>query len=363
MKKTGVFIALWAGMAMCLLNSCASSPNTATSGISADTHIRVGTVDVEFLSHQTVRLTGSRIKERERTRANALLNKKAIDTYGMGAVIEDIVIRGSLSLVNSYLGGNFQKITATAEVYQRRRPTPPPPLPPPDLPVRPLTRDVLDLIEKSSYETRELQYFISSTVTLERGKGMQIDIELITGGQGIIKEINAHERIIIPRDTRGVLIPDPGPAIPGGPRTIKICFDDVDEHTLTFRENPSDRRYYLAFREDREYGEFTEYGSESYRVNFDGAVPYLYVKLEEHTDDTPRTRQLPGRYVNPARAAEPPRAAPPPAAIREPAPTAVQETVVPGRSPQPQSPAPAAVPPPPAEDEEEELDLDALLGL
>jgi hypothetical protein len=222
------------------------------------------------------------------------------------------------------------------------------------------------LIEKSSYETRDLQYFISSTLTLEHGKGMQIDIELDQSGQGIIQEINAQEKIIIPKDTGGVLIPEPGPAIPGGPRTLKICFDDVDDHTLTFRENPSDHRYYLVFREDRQYGEFTEYGSESYRVTFDGEIPSLYVKLDERTDDQPRTKQLQGRYLSPGSSAET-------------APGSGRKTTAPDRTPQPTEPDPAglepapdpAVPPapapqeplPPAEEETEEekkLDLEAL---
>jgi hypothetical protein len=267
-------------------------------------------------------------------------------------------------------------------------PPPPPPKPapvrrespiarpaPPVIPARPLTRGILELIEKSSYDTRDLQYFISSTLTLEHGKGMQIDIELDPGGQGVIQEINAQEKIIIPRDTGGVLIPEPSPALPGGPRTLKICFDDVDEHTLTFRENPSDHRYYLVFREDRQYGEFTEYGSESYRLTFDGEIPYLYVRLDERTDDRPRTRQLQGRYVSPGYSAETYAA---PESAPEAAPAAVQETVAPGRSPQtppsaeqpapeaPPAPAPQTPPPPPpAEDAEgeEELDLEALLGL
>jgi hypothetical protein len=271
-------------------------------------------------------------------------------------------------------------------------PPPPPPKPaparreapiarpaPPVIPARPLTRGILELIEKSSYETRDLQYFISSTLTLEHGKGMQIDIELDPGGQGVIQEINAHEKIIIPKDTGGVLIPEPGAALPGGPRTLKICFDDVDEHTLTFRENPSDHRYYLVFREDRQYGEFTEYGSKSYRLTFDGEIPYLYVRLDERTDDRPRTRQLQGRYVSPEYSAESYIAPEPvPAAV----PAAVQETVVPGRSPQPEAPAPETPvaepapapevspapapqepPPSPPEEEDEELDLEALLGL
>jgi hypothetical protein len=236
-----------------------------------------------------------------------------------------------------------------------------PPSPPPDLPARPLTRDILELIEKSSYETRDLQYFISATVTLEHGKGMQIDIELNSGGQGIIQETNAQEKIVIPKDIGGVLIPDPGPVSPGGPRTVKICFDDVDDHTLTFRENPSDHRYYLVFREDRQYGEFTEYGSESYRVTFDGEVPYLYVRLDERTDDQPRTRQLQGRYVSPGAAHPPPSDGP------ETAPATVQEPVVPDHSPLPAEPAPQPspapqAPPPPAENEEDP-DLEALLEI
>jgi hypothetical protein len=179
----------------------------------------------------------------------------------------------------------------------------------------------MELIEKSSYEPRDLQYFISSTVTLEHGKGMQIDIE-IQGGQGVIQEINAREKIIIPKDTGGVLIPDESP--PAGPRTLKICFDDVDEHTLTFRENPSDHRYYLVFREDRQYGEFTEYGGESHRVIFHGEIPHLYVRLDERIDDQPRTRQVSGRYLSVEYPAE----------TYAGEPVTVQETVVPGRSPQ-----------------------------
>jgi hypothetical protein len=192
---------------------------------------------------------------------------------------------------------------------------------------------------------------------------MQIDIEIYQGGQGVIQEINAQEKIIIPRDTRGVLIPEPDSAVPGGPRTLKICFDDVDEHTLNFRENLSDHRYYLVFREDRQYGEFTEYGGESYRVTFDGEIPYLYVRLDERTDDQPRTRQVQGRYVSPG---YPPATYYAPEPVPEAAPPAVQETVAPGRSPEParlapQTPSPVS--PAAEEDEDEELDLDALLGL
>ncbi|MDR2078242.1 MAG: hypothetical protein LBP74_00790 [Treponema sp.] len=222
----------------------------------------------------------------------------------------------------------------------------------------------MELISKSAYETRDLQYFISSGITLEHGKGMQINIEIFQSGEGIIEEINAQEKIIIPKDTGGILIPEAGPAVPGGPRTLKICFDDTDDHTLTFRENPSDSRYYLAFSEDRQYGEFTEYGSETYRVKFNGEIPHLYVRLDERTDDQPRTRELPGRYVGP-------REIPPevPAVPETPAetPAAVRETTVPGRTPQRAAPAPAetspAAPTPSDPGDDEELDLDALLGL
>jgi hypothetical protein len=228
----------------------------------------------------------------------------------------------------------------------------------------------LELINKSAYETRDLQYFISSAITLEHGKGMQINIEIFQGGEGMIEEINAQEKIIIPRDTGGILIPDAGPAIPGGPRTLKICFDDADDHTLTFRENPSDGRYYLVFSEDRQYGEFTEYGSETYRVKFDGEIPYLYVRLDERTDDQPRTRELRGRYVAPREISDEAAPAAPGTPAEAPAPATVRETTVPGRAPL----RPAAAPPTPAETapaattpsgsgDDEEPDLNALLGL
>jgi hypothetical protein len=172
----------------------------------------------------------------------------------------------------------------------------PAPVPPPEVPIRPVTRDILEIIGKSAYELGDLQYFISSSITIEGGKGMQYDVE-IWDGEGLIQEINAGERLIIPKDTGGVLIPEAGLSVPGSPRTLKICFDDVDEHTLTFRENPADRRFYLVFWEDRRYGEFTEYKNEPYRVYFNGEIPYIYVRLDEKIDAQPRTRELTGRFV------------------------------------------------------------------
>lgn len=168
----------------------------------------------------------------------------------------------------------------------------PAPPPPPEFPVRPVTRDLLELIGKSAYELGDLQYFISSAITIERNKGMQYDIEIIDG-EGRIQEINTREKIIIPKDTGGVLIPESS----GIPRTLKICFDDVDEHTLTFRENPADRRFYLVFTEDRRYGEFIEYGNETFKVNFNGEIPYIYVRMNETIDDQPKIRELTGRFV------------------------------------------------------------------
>jgi hypothetical protein len=185
----------------------------------------------------------------------------------------------------------------------------PAPEPPKETPTRPVTRDILELIGKSAYEMGDLQYFISSAITLERGKGMQIDIE-IKNGEGLIQEINAHETIIIPKDTGGVLISESS-AASGIPRTLTICFDDEDERALTFRENPADNRFYLVFREDRQSGEFTEYGDESFKVNFSGAIPYLYVRLDAISDNRPRTRELRGRFVRP-------RETPPEAPVAEP---------------------------------------------
>jgi hypothetical protein len=169
---------------------------------------------------------------------------------------------------------------------------------PAEVPPRPVTREILELIGKSQYDLTELQFFISTDIALEHGKRMQIDIEINENGEAKIEESNAQEKIIIPKDTGGVLIPDEGATVPGGPRTLKICFGDLDDNTLVFRENPADGRYYLTFREDRLYGEFTEFGNESYRVSF-AEIPYLYARLAERTDTQPRIRELRGRFVIP----------------------------------------------------------------
>ena len=172
----------------------------------------------------------------------------------------------------------------------------PGPEPPKGVPARPVTRDIMELIGKSAYDSGDLQYFISSGITLEWGKGMQIDIE-IKDGEGLIQETNAHETIIVPKDTGGVLISEGGP--PRNPRTLKISFDDDDDRTLTFRENPADGRFYLVFREDRQYGEFTEYGNTVCKVIFSGEIPYLYVRLDETTNNQPKIKELRGRFVRP----------------------------------------------------------------
>ncbi|AEF86132.1 hypothetical protein TREPR_0041 [Treponema primitia ZAS-2] len=305
----------------------------------------------------------------------------------------------------------------------RRDPPPvriaqPAPPPPPEIPIRPITREILDLINKSTYEMGDLQYYISAPITLEHGKGLQYDIEIYPGGEGIIQETNAQEKIIIPKDTGGVLIPDWATRPMGAPRALKICFDDNDAHTLTFRENPADNRFYLAFREDRVYGEFTDYGEESYKLSLSSEIPYLYVRVDEISNTQPRTKELRGRYLGPREAPaestelpsylmedaelpsylQEPVSEPAPEMLPEQVPAAVQTPVVetapvaepvpaaqsarrtpenqnasnrPPRPPTavsapapapPRTPASVAPVPEPA-DEDEELDLEALLGM
>jgi hypothetical protein len=199
-----------------------------------------------------------------------------------------------------FAGGKKDPPPPPPEVRQTlpSRPARPVPPPPPEIPVRPVTQDLLELIGKSDYKLEEIQYFISSTITVERPKKMKYDIAL-RDGEVSLQETNIGEKIKIPEYTGGVLIPESSartPA-PGSPRRLKICFDDREERTLTFRENPSDRRFYLEFMEDRYYGEFTKYGDETCKVNFTGEIPYIYIRLDEKIDLQPRIRELTGRFV------------------------------------------------------------------
>jgi hypothetical protein len=181
----------------------------------------------------------------------------------------------------------------------------PVPPPAPVYPLRPITREIIDLVNEGEYTIQDFQYYISSAITLEHGKGMRYNIEINRGGDGFLQEINAQERIIIDKETGGVLIPDDSPDSAHNPQILRISFDEEDGRTLAFKENKVDNRYYLLFREDLTYGEFTEFGNDSYKVSFNGEIPYLLIRLDERMNDQPSVRQFRGRYVVPTESPPP----------------------------------------------------------
>jgi hypothetical protein len=188
--------------------------------------------------------------------------------------------------------------------------SPPPPPPPPALEyaeplpqqssgLRPITRDIVSQISHGGNSIKNLQYYISAQLTLEIERIVQ-QVDINPQGEGLYRETTTRGRIIIDKETGGILKNMYRDA--GGLLVLEIVFDeDNDGNTLFFRENQSEQRFSLIRGETGgaggENGGVINYGGERYRVSFDGEVPYLLVKFEEEQIETPDVRRLRGRSI------------------------------------------------------------------
>jgi hypothetical protein len=181
-------------------------------------------------------------------------------------------------------------------------PEPPPPPPPAaeyvePLPqsspgLRPITREIVLQVSHGGSSIKNLQYYISAQLTLEIERVAQY-VDINPQGEGLYREITTQGRIIIDKETGGILKNIYRDA--GGFLILEIAFDeDNDGYTLFFKEHP--REPYFSLIYDEASGA-VNYGGERYRAGFSGEVPCLLVKFEEEQLETPEVRRLRGRTV------------------------------------------------------------------
>jgi hypothetical protein len=177
---------------------------------------------------------------------------------------------------------------------------PPPPLPaveyveplPQPAGLRPITREMVLRISHGGGSIKDLQYYISAQLTLEIERVVQ-EVDINSRGEGLYREITTRGRIIIDKETGGVLkniYRDDG-----GSLILEIAFDEDDDgYTLLFREHQ--REPYFSLICDGAGGA-VNYGGERYRADFSGEAPYLLVAFTEERLETPEVRRLRGRTV------------------------------------------------------------------
>jgi hypothetical protein len=158
--------------------------------------------------------------------------------------------------------------------------------------LRPITREIVSQVSHGGNSIKNLQYYISTQLTLEIEKVVQ-RVDINPQGEGLYREITTQGRIVIDRETGGILKNIYRDA--GGFLVLEIIFDeDNDRYTLFFRENQREQRFSLIY--DEASGA-VNYGGERYRASFSGEVPSLLVKFEEEQLETPEVRYLRGRSI------------------------------------------------------------------
>jgi hypothetical protein len=166
------------------------------------------------------------------------------------------------------------------------------PLPESSPGLRPITREIVLQVSHGGGSIKNLQYYISAQLTLEIERVLQ-ELAINPQGEGLYREITTRGRIIIDKETGGILRNIYRDA--GGFLILEIAFDEDDENrTLFFREHQREPYFSLVY--DEASGA-VNYGGERYRADFSGEVPWLLVAFREEQFETPEVRRLRGRSV------------------------------------------------------------------
>lgn len=175
-------------------------------------------------------------------------------------------------------------------------PPPPAAMPPrePEIPLRPITQEIIDKIAKSEESIKKLQYYISATITLAKEDITQ-KVE-IKKGVGMEREISSDRQIVVDKETGGILVNTYRDK--EGRTILAIGFDETNEkNMLFFREDDALSDRFLILMTDpasRAIG----YGDETYRLQFDGDdIPHLLIRYSEEKNSNPDKRVVKGRLV------------------------------------------------------------------
>jgi hypothetical protein len=164
--------------------------------------------------------------------------------------------------------------------------------PEPELQLQPITRSIIEQINKTGNTIRNLQYYISDALTLENEKRSQ-QVNINSRGEGLLQETTTREQVLIDRETGGVLkniYRDTN-----GRSVLELCFDDDDRFTLFFGESQVDQHFILIYNEETRD---VNYGGARYKASFGENAPYLLIRFDREEINSPDIRRLKGRFIS-----------------------------------------------------------------
>ncbi|GHV05919.1 hypothetical protein FACS189485_13620 [Spirochaetia bacterium] len=166
----------------------------------------------------------------------------------------------------------------------------------PAIPLRPISRDIIQMARENGADLKDFQFYISETIELVNEKNAK-SIDVDQDGSVIVRTITMPKKIRINKETMGKYIV----AIPSqnDPTLFEICFDENNEkNTLFFRMNPDGTCYELLYTG---IPLTTKYGKETYNLSIPGstnlALPRLLIRMNEKVLTRSDVQVAPGSSV------------------------------------------------------------------
>jgi hypothetical protein len=157
--------------------------------------------------------------------------------------------------------------------------------------LRPIDGQIVYQVIEGGDSLKQLQYYISETVTLTQ-ENVRQNIE-IREGSGLRRELSEKGQIVIRKETGGVLVNtffDTDQM-----RILVVSFDETsDTNTLFFREDTALNRFILMYDTK---SLLTGYGEQKYHLQFTGDVPHLLIRFGEEKTSAPSERVVRGRFI------------------------------------------------------------------
>lgn len=161
--------------------------------------------------------------------------------------------------------------------------------------VKPITPNIIDDIGGYN-EINKFQYYLSAKLVLTDAERVRNQQNISKYGAAAIKDTIYRNKIIIRKNTMGVLI-NSGVENENA-LELEICFEEDDNKRIRFRQQGPglDRKLYIVY--DDPVGRIINYGGELYRVDYRGQErPYLRVKVYKRLHEKTKTRWVKGRRI------------------------------------------------------------------
>jgi hypothetical protein len=160
--------------------------------------------------------------------------------------------------------------------------------------IKPITQSIINDVGGNT-EIEKFQYYVSTKLILNDAKRIRDQQNITKYGTAAITDIVYKNRIIIFKNTMGVVLNSFRDE--EGILTLEVCFEEDNNKRIKFRQDGSgsDKKFYIVYQDP--FSRIINYGDELYTVDHSGDRPYLKVKIYKQLKQRTKTKWASGRRV------------------------------------------------------------------